>query len=80
MDIGYWDFGYYLDFGAWNLVIVTIVNNCMYKAGIDIYQTKSKDRIESLPSHKGIVSPLVLNGGRRGGTIIMTGEDDRLSR
>jgi hypothetical protein len=26
-DIGHWDFDNYLDSGAWNLVIVRIVNN-----------------------------------------------------
>jgi len=35
-NIGHWDFGNYLDSGAWNLVIVTVVNNCVCEADTDI--------------------------------------------
>ena len=65
----------YLVLGVWCFLKAQV----WIVAGEDIDTSEGCGKIGFLPTDKGIVSPLILNGRGRRGSIVMTREDHRLS-
>jgi len=75
-------------FGIWSLELIchlVLGIWCFLKVQIHILADEKigifddGGRTNPLPTDKGIVSPLILNGRGRRGSIVMTREDHRLS-
>ena len=71
-----------MEFDHWNLFGIWCFPKVQVHilAGEDIGIFEDSGKIGFLSMDKGIVPPLVLNGRGGCGSVVMTGEDHRLSR